>query len=104
MDETPAEQQTDTSNDEARRRLQLRSTVVESTKVIDNERYVCTTKSTLEEIKVENFNLSGMYTRINDGGTVKDEPINISDSEEEEESRNQQFYHGVPSKQDEYER
>ena len=104
MDETPAKQQTDTSNDEARRRLQLRSTVVESTKVIDDERYVSTTQSTLEEIKVENFNLSGMYTRINDGGTVKDEPISISNSEEEEESRTKQIYHGVTSKQEKYER
>ena len=68
MNETPVEIRTDTSNDETRRRLQLRSTVVESTKVIDNERYLSTTRSTLEEIKVENFNTSGMYTRINKGG------------------------------------
>ena len=103
MNETPAEIRTDTNNDETRRRLQLRSTVVESTKVIDNERYLSTTRSTLEEIKVENFNTSGMYTRINKGGTVKEEPISISDSDEEEVQRKERFYHGFPSRRFKYE-
>lgn len=103
MNETPVEIRTDTSNDETRRRLQLRSTVVESTKVIDNERYLSTTRSTLEEIKVENFNTSGMYTRINKGGTVKEEPISISDSDEEEVPKKERFCHGFPSRRFKYE-
>ena len=64
-------------------RLQFRTDIINSTIVLDNERYMTATASTLNDMKTEAFDRTNMYVRTTEGGEVKKEPITITDSDDE---------------------
>ena len=76
-------------------RLQLRTEIVNSTIVVDDERFMTAAPSTLDDMKIEAFDYSNMYVRTREGGEVKKEPITISDSDDEFDERNGRSYKGL---------
>lgn len=76
-------------------RLKLRTEIVNSTIVLDDERYMTAAPSTLEDMKMEGLDQTNMYVRTGEGGEVKREPITISDSDDEVDERNCRSYKGT---------
>ena len=76
-------------------RLKLRTEIVNSTVVLDDERYVTAAPSILEDMKIEGLDQTDMYVRSREGGEVKREPITISDSDDEVDKGSKRTRFGI---------
>ena len=79
----------------------VRSMIAERTTIIDDERFLVLNDDEIEDVKQEDFDKSGIFTKRVGEIKVKGEDITVIDSESDEEIINKrkiQFVQGIPSK------
>ena len=83
-------------------RVRVRSMIAERTTVIDDERFLLLNQDEIEDVKQEDFNKSGIFTKHVGGKEVKAEDVTVIDSESENEDimdkRKRRFVQGFPAK------